>query len=345
MKNESSDDWSSSNWGLGTPHDHDNSYKPRERGWDEMNPDSAMHSFGDAGKFTAFIWVYDKKSGKSLLYSQPGDQFHSTGAGEKQYGGTELRKSLLFKKREHAVACFGRFGVTDKGGFVTIWKYQEEELLTHYDRTRQKEDNRGFSSPNKEEIKILLKGLMGQAPIKIIGKTPAKLPITADYVFVVGGNAQTVGEFVGDTGQQQDPRCKAMTIDIQGRPTPLDQIQASMHMVKGQQLALLRGGFCSQYQALKNSATTAHCQIQHRQIDDIQSKFKCGDDQDEYQKMLKTGKADYKQKLRDIFRSPERIDQEFRGRQSDIDAAWDKLQGEHFSFKEWLNTLAVPSKA
>jgi hypothetical protein len=314
----------------------------RERGWSGMNPDSAMTNFGDADRFTAFIWVYDKKSGKSLLYSQPGDKFHGTGTGEKQYGGTELRKSLLFKKRE-AVVCFGRFGVTNKGGFVTIWKYQEEEPLTHYDVTREKEDNRGFSSPNKEEIKILLKGLLGQAPIKIIGKTPAKLPITTDYVFVVGGNAQTVGEFVGDTGQQQDPRCKAMTIDIQGRPTPLDQIQASMHMVRGQQLALLRGGFCSQYQALKNSAATAHCQIQHRQIDDIQSKFKCGNNQDEYQKMLQAGKADYKQKLRDIFHSPDKIGQEFRT-QKEIDAAWDKLQGENFSFKEWLNSLAVPSK-
>jgi len=136
---------------------------------------------------------------------------------------------------------------------------------------------------------------MAQAPMKVIGKSPAKLPITADYVFVVGGNAQTVGEFIGDSGKEQDPRCKAMVIDIQGRPTPLDQIQASMHMVRGQQLALLRGGFCSQYQALKRNADTAHCQIQHRQIDDIQSKFKCGDDQDEYQKMLKAGRADYKQ--------------------------------------------------
>jgi hypothetical protein len=47
--------------------------------------------------------------------------------------------------------------------------------------------------------------------------------------------------------------------------------------------------------------------------------------------------------LRDIFRSPEKIDREFRT-QKEIDAAWDKLQGENFSFKEWLKTLAVLSK-
>lgn len=303
----------------------------QSRSWDSLSPDSAMHSFGDAKKYTAFIWVYDKKSGKSILYSQPGNEFHGSGTTQKQYGGNVLRKSFFFKNK-NAVACFGRFGVTNKGGFVTIWSYQEEEPIRSY----QKDENRGFNTPNKEEIKILLKGLLGQSPIKVMGHSPAKLPITTDYVFVVGGLVHTVAEFVGDSIQQQDPRCKAMTIDIQGRAVPLDQVQAQLHMVRGQQLDLLKGAFCSQYQNLKNATTTAHCIIQHSQIDDIQNNLKCGNDKELYKSLLKAGKENYKQNLINVFRSPEKIGQEFR-RQRDIDHAWDKLQGENFSFKEWLN--------
>lgn len=304
-----------------------------------INPDNAMYNYGESDKFTAFIWVLNKKNGQSYLYSQPGNQYHGTGSDEGP-GMTKLRKSLHFKERD-AVAAFGRFGLTPKGGFVTIWNVNNDEVETDFDKEYKKGLNRGFNQPNNDDIKILLKGLLGESPIKIIGVSPARLPITKDYTFVVKSHAQTVGEFLGDTGPQEDPTCRDMQINIQGRLTPLDQVQAQLHMVKGQQLSFIKGAFCTQYQALKNSPSTQHCKVQHQQIDDIASALKCGDDKQLYKSLLQAGKLDQRQNLRNIFSNPERITQQFRT-QKDVDAAWDKLQGEH-SFREWLDSLVVPA--
>jgi hypothetical protein len=177
------------------------------------------------------------------------------------------------------------------------------------------------------------------APIKVIGNSPATLPITVDYKFVVGGDVKVVGEFVGAGVQQQkDPQCD-MKINVQGRPLPLSDVQAQLHMVKGEPLSLLRAAFCTQAKALKNSPTTQHCTAQQRQLDDLDRAFKCGDDKDLYQTMLQAGKQNYRQDLRNIFRNPEKIGQEFRT-QKEIDKAWDYLQkGESYSFKEWLHNV------
>lgn len=313
-------------------------------GWSGISPDSVIHSYGDASKFTAFVWIYDKKTNQSILYCQPGSMYHAQGM-DKYEPESKLVKALKFEGRQGAVACFGRFGETnvkgEQGGFVTIWRYDEDEYSSHYDQEYKKQMNRGYVQPNTNDIKLLLKGMLGQAPLKIIGKSPAKLPITPEYRFVVQGKVQTVGEFLGGVQQQEDPqdaKCRdLLKVNVQNRPTPLSDVQAQLHMVKGQARDLLRGAFCSQYQQLKNAAQSHGCPRHIQQIDDIEKGFQCGDDAGLYGSLLKQGKDAYKQQLRDIFRDPNKVGQYFRT-QKDINAAWDYLRGEHYSFSNWLKT-------
>jgi len=110
-----------------------------------------------------------------------------------------------------------------------------------------------------------------------------------------------------------------LTVDINGKPTKLTDILGQLHMVRGQNLATLQGSFCAQYPYLiKNQP-----EVCTKLLYPIADKLKCG--QSDYNKYLKSGKADYTQRLRDIFRDPARINKEF-STQKDIDAAWDYLQ-------------------
>lgn len=298
--------------------------------WEKLDPDSAMHSFGDSSKYTAFIWVLDKGKNKSILYAQPGSMYH----GE---GNSELKKAGVLKDR-NTVALFGRFGEVKRrddgtypeGGFVTVWSHKEGDFPDdEYDRER----NRGFNRANEQDLKTFLQSMLGQFPMKVIGKSPARLPITIDYVFTSPlAGAKSVGEMLG-VNQAADPICGNMKINIQGRPTAIPDIMGQLHMVRGPQLDLLKGAFCSQYQSLKSHPEYQKCTRQLSQLDDIYSGLKCG--QNDYQSSLQAGKAAYRQRLKDIFSDPHKMSQEFRT-QKEIDAAWDYLnKKEHISFREW----------
>lgn len=302
--------------------------------WPDLNPDSAIHSFGNSSEYTAFIWVYDKDKNRAWLFVQPGNEYHGYG-----FNNTELRHAKNLAKR-NTVAMFGRFGEAKKqratsdhpeGGFVTVWRYKDDEYPTdHYDKSINYE----FSQATPSDVKVFLKSMLGKFPLKVIGHSPAKLPITPDYMFTSPQHgAVQIGEFLGQE-TQVDP-CSGMKIDVHGRPTAIPDIMGQLHMVRGQQLDLLKGAFCSQYQGLKSSPQYKDCGFQQRQLDYIAGNLKCGGN--DYKTALQAGKLAYKQKLRDIFSDPHKINKEFRT-QKEIDAAWDYLnQKEHFSFREWYS--------
>lgn len=183
---------------------------------------------------------------------------------------------------------------------------------------------------------------------KIISELKTQYPNYLNGAYVVFGDTgrgDVKTKFVNGTNSnivdphKEDEECTRLnTINIQNKPVSLPQILGQLHMVRGQELGYLKSGFCSQYQQLK--AQAKECPVQSKMLDTTAQGFKCGDDKDLYNYMLQAGKADYKQKLRDIFRSPDKIGQEFRT-QKEIDDAWDELQlgkksYESFSFKEWL---------
>jgi hypothetical protein len=183
---------------------------------------------------------------------------------------------------------------------------------------------------------------------KIISELKTQYPNYLNGAYVVFGDVgkgDVETEFVNGTNSnivdphKEDEKCTRLnTINIQNKPVSLPQILSQLHMVRGQELGYLKSGFCSQYQQLKSQAK--ECPVQSRMLDTTAQGFKCGDNKDLYNYMKQAERLNYRQKLRDIFNSPEKIDQEFRT-QKEIDDAWDELQlgkksYESFSFKEWL---------
>jgi hypothetical protein len=305
--------------------------------WVDLNPDTAIHSFGDSDNYTAFMWILDKDANESYLFVQPGSKYHGTGFSDKEW------KDAVPLKDKNTSALFGRFGDAKRkfdshkhpeGGFLTVWGAGVKDS-DYPDDEYTKSSNYGFGLNSPDEMKKFIYALLGKFPMKVIGNSPAKLPITPDYMFGTSHKTpQTVGAYLSGGVEPEDAKCASMQINVQNKPTTIAQLMGQLHMVRGSQRDLLKGAFCSQYDQLKKSPETQHCDLQHRQLDNIASNLQCG--QNDYATFLKAGKQDYRQRLKDIFRDPHKIGREFRT-QKEIDAAWDELnKRENFSFRGWL---------
>ena len=295
--------------------------------WELLNPDSAMRTFGPAEDFTAFIWILDKEKNKAFLFTQQGNQYHSD--------LTERHGIRDIKSKENVTFYDGRFGkvANDKRkfgeiagkGFIAAWT---RDIVS------------------EEDEKTFLRGMLGQSPMEIVGNSPAELPITRDYIFKEGYHIQTVGDILGDVkGQELDPACTGIEINIQGQPNNIPQVLSKLHMVRGPAMDSLKGAFCTQYPALKKSSDIQHCTVQQQQLDDIASALKCG--QDDYGSFLKTGRGGWRQGQKSAL-SPENIGQKapgprafFHPTQRELDKEYDALRfgkksWENFSFWGWL---------
>ena len=303
--------------------------------WSTLNPDSAMHSFGESKGYTAFVWLLDKSTNKSILFCQPANEYHQDGF---ESSASALQGSKAYRGKPNIVALVGRFGEAKRersrlvknpenhpeggslsnhpeGGFVTLWTVAKDQAGETY----------GFNNANMEETKTFLMALLGKFPMDVKGNSPAKLPITESYVVRTDYPqiSQTVGQFLAGAEEEEDPVCSKMAIDVHGKPTPIGAVVGQMHMVRGQQLDLLKGAFCSQYSLLRNSPNTVHCKTQNQQLDDIAANFKCG--LGEFEAYKKAGKFARRQDLKNLFSNPQKLGQEFRT-QKELDAAWDELQ-------------------
>ena len=160
------------------PHPRKNYYNKRH-----LNPDSALHEFGDPVRFTAFVWILDKTTGKVDLFNQPGNKYHTQGSME----GGELYAARDLDDDNH-VGIFGRFGESARGGgFVTVWETRSFGKF--------------FKDATDKDTKTMLLGFLGKSPMEIHGQSPAKLPIDSDYIFSKGDGAEYVKDVLGDNVQ------------------------------------------------------------------------------------------------------------------------------------------------
>lgn len=143
---------------------------------------------------------------------------------------------------------------------------------------------------------------------------------------------------------KNSPECEKLgTFTVAGKPMKLSTMIGNMHMVKGDRLDAMKGAFCPAAQDVKKKMQQAGCGDAEF-IDALWAKFGCVSDMaGQYDQLKKLGAASYRRELQGVFSQPEKIDAEFRGRQKDIDAAWDYLQkgrNEHRfnGFKTWLES-------
>jgi hypothetical protein len=140
---------------------------------------------------------------------------------------------------------------------------------------------------------------------------------------------------------QQDPECDRLgTLTVDGKPMKLSTMLGNLHMVRDGRLDGMKGAFCPAATDLKK--TMAHCKGAPEVIDTLWRKLGCASGQsNQYNQLKQLGAAAYRRDLRKVFDNPDSIDKEFRGRQKDIDAAWDYLQKKEHSFrgfKTWLES-------
>ncbi len=164
--------------------------------WDELNPDAVVKSeFGDASNYTAFIWVLDKIRNRSYLYVQPGSDYHNDGFSS--YSDSALRRARYFRNKKGYHALVGRFGEAKRdyvidthpeGGFITVWPsgINQEKDDEYYDKHYATSANNDLNPIDPADVKTFLMALLGKFPMRVIGKSPAKLPITPDYIINIG---------------------------------------------------------------------------------------------------------------------------------------------------------------
>lgn len=177
--------------------------------------------------------------------------------------------------------------------------------------------------------------------IMVAGKKPFKSDLLSKYV-------PNIKEFAGAGGKHQVAKkeaneCDTLGINVEGRFLSLDKVIGNLHMVKGVNLELMKSVFCAEYETLRQKAQSMGCEASLSLIEDIHGRINCGpvDNVSRWNSLKKAGASALRADYQRIFSNPERIDTEFRGRQKDIDAAWDFLQkgrrNETFvGFKQWL---------
>jgi hypothetical protein len=110
-------------------------------------------------------------------------------------------------------------------------------------------------------------------------------------------------------------------------------------MVRGPKLDAIKSAFCANAAQIKAALEKSGCESDVNLANWIWSRAGCKVDANTYNTGKEAGKAAYRNDLQKLFSKPEKLDTEFRGRQKDIDAAWDYLQKKEHSFhgfKAWL---------
>lgn len=138
-------------------------------------------------------------------------------------------------------------------------------------------------------------------------------------------------------------------ININGEIFSLTSILSDLHMVRGKKLEKVKAGFCQQYEFLRRQLENLNCKNQLLILNKIKELIGCSNTPQDYKDLKQSGAANYRQDLQSLFRRGDQaaidpnstedpVGTEFRGRQSDIDAAFDFLnRRENFAgFKEWL---------
>jgi hypothetical protein len=246
--------------------------------------------------------------------------------------GSPLKRTLKEPKGSHTLV--GRFGESPKGGgFVTVWHVDvnntgmEEYYLGDIDG----------KVGNVDDLKKMLKSMV-KGDVKVVGNCPAKLPITEDYVVSATSiKNKLVGDFIEKSSDEKENKCyQAAKLKIDGRDMDFGTALNNFHMVRGPQMEKIKAAICSQGKFIKKQLQG--CDHELDVLVSLDRLAGCGSDAQNYQNLLKTGRSLYRRELDDIFRNPDRIDTEFRGRQKDIDAAWDFVRKtETFSgFREWV---------
>ncbi len=328
--------------------------KARKSFYRSLTPDSAMHSFGDSTKFTAFIY-----STTNTLFCQPGSEYHGEGL---TY--SELREAK--KEPKGTRFLFGRFGKTRRGGgFITVWRtaadvddheshsrdkdheqeHWEKDRVTDYDPDTYYDLKLGDTAVLKQMLKSMVQG-----SARIVGESPAEYPISDNYIYTDGdGINDLISSIVGHIDMPKpDNECfKMAKINVRGRDMPLGAILGNFHMVRGPELEYMKGAVCNEYDRLKRQLTASKCTASLSLLQDIWDRMGgCpGDNKAGWDKLKNQGAMNYRNDLKKIFSNPDSIDTEFRGSQKDIDAAWDFLnRREYVNYGSYVQKLMESRK-
>lgn len=253
------------------------------------------------------------------------------------------KKSALSKitKEPNGTHIFiGRFGSSKKGGgFVTVWNVDVDNRGIDDDYLTALEAKVG----TLDELKHMLAGMVS-GQIKVVGNSPADLPITDDYVVATQAlKPKLVSDFIGrlHSPDDKETKCRQLArLTIDGRAMDFGTALNNFHMVRGPQMDKIKAAVCTQ--GLFTKGQLKGCDHELELLNALAQKAGCGSPEQNYQGLLKTGRSLYRRELDDIFRKPDKVDTYFRGRQKDIDAAWDYLQkgrneARFAGFKNWLN--------
>jgi hypothetical protein len=214
-----------------------------------------------------------------------------------------------------------------------------------------------WAKPNQEDVKKCIQSFAAKLPGYV--KYPDRTLVVSQasvawYPITLSKFMPDIKNFTGtkvtDDGKKQmsqdtDAACKEIGVMVNGRFMPITELAGNLHMVKGPTLDLMKSAFCASYPDLKKHAEKLGCPGSNELIDHIYSRINCRaagtSPQAQYNNLKKSGSSAYRSELQKTFSAPHTIDSEFRGRQKDIDAAWDYLQkgrrNESFAgFKNWL---------
>lgn len=304
--------------------------KDRLKLFKNLDPGEAMYAFGDGRKHTAFIY----SANSHTLYCQPGDYSHDQGLRKKSALARILKEPIGIR------VFLGRFGVSPKGGgFVTIWGVDVDNEGLEDDYLTVIEAKVG----TMEDLKAMLKGMV-DGSIKVVGTSPATLPITDDYVVATQTvKPKYVSDFIGKSAPPEDAqetKCRQFAkLTIDGRNMDYGTALNNFHMVRGPMMDKIKASICTQ--GFYNKDRLKGCDHELELLNTLMQKAGCGTPEQNYRGLVNTGKQLYARELGDIFKAPDRIDTEFRGRQKDIDDAWDFLQKHRecrfHGFRNWLN--------
>lgn len=273
----------------------------------------------------SITFIYDPASDR--LDAQPFPKYHAYMMVGHNVSPTEAEqmRNVAVEKGQ----ILGRFG-----------EYQYKKVIAYY------------GNPPEDALKKCIAAIVkqypeyAQQPQSVILSNPKGEPMLLSEFF------PEVQKYAGaGKGQEQqsqtdnDPGCKELGVNVQGRFMPLGELIGNLHMVKGVNLELMKSAFCANYEALKRKAEQMGCEGGLALIAHIASRIECGKaatgtNQEKWDAAKKAGASALRADYQKIFSNPSRIDTEFRGRQRDIDAAWDFLQkgrNETFvGFKQWL---------
>lgn len=269
----------------------DNETRKKYRG---LDPSSALEGdYGEPSSMTAFIY----SSATNTLFCQPGDILHKKG----RYGETDLR--MVEEEPGNSKFLVGRFG----DGWVTVWRTSSTP-----DSSGPYDVHYGLPLGGEEVLQKMLAGMMGS--VRVVGESPARLPISGDYVVTkADGTVEYVRNVVGG-GVKEDP-CKDLA---KIGDMDLGAVLSSLHMVRGAALEKIKFAVCNSYENLKGVLEKNGCSGQLGLLGDARRRV--GDCSGYDWRRALSGHRD---ELRKAFSGD--VESEFRGRQRDIDAAWDKL--------------------